>query len=68
MSMKEIKFSNNLRMLRKSKNMSQEDLAKLLKVDRRTISVWERGVCEPSFVILAKLCEIFDETFDDILT
>ena len=30
--------------LRKSKNMTQEDLAQKLMVDRGTISKWERGV------------------------
>ena len=66
--MKQIKFAENLRILRKSRGMSQDDLAKLVNVDQRTISVWERGICEPSYEILAKLCEIFNETFDSILT
>ncbi len=66
--MKEIRFSENLKTLRKSKNMTQSYLAKLLSVDQRTISAWEKGICEPSFSLLSKLCEIFDETFDNILT
>ena len=48
--------------------MSQKTLAGLLEVDQRTVSAWENGVCEPSFALLSKLCEIFDETFDGILT
>ena len=63
-----IRFSNNLRLLRKSKRMAQYELAELLGVDQRTISVWENGKCEPDFTTLAKLCEIFDEDFDNILT
>ncbi len=63
-----IRFSNNLRLLRKSKRMTQYELAELLGVDQRTISVWEKGKCEPDFTTLAKLCEIFDEDFDNILT
>ena len=66
--MKEIKFSENLKQLRQAKQLSQKQLAQLLKVDQRTISAWETGVCEPSFHILSKLCEIFDESFDNILT
>ncbi len=66
--MKQIYFAENLKQLRKSKNISQDNLAKLLGVDRRTISAWENKVCEPSFTILAKLCEIFDESFDGLLT
>ncbi|MBO5480257.1 MAG: helix-turn-helix transcriptional regulator [Clostridia bacterium] len=66
--MKEIRFPENLRSLRKSADMTQRHLAAVLDVDQRTISAWEKGVCEPSFAMLSKLCEIFGETFDDILT
>ncbi len=66
--MKEIRFAENLKLLRKSKNMSQTELAKLLQVDQRTVSAWENDVCQPSFEMLSKLCEVFDETFDSILT
>ncbi len=37
-------------------------------VDQRTISAWENGICEPDFRLLAKLCEVFDESFDNMLT
>lgn len=63
-----IRFSNNLRLLRKNKRMTQYELAELLGIDRRTISVWEKCKCEPDFAALADLCEIFDEDFDNILT
>lgn len=66
--MKQIKFSENLKNLRESKNIKQAELAKLLGVDQRTISAWENKICEPSFEILAKLCELFDESFDSLLT
>ncbi|MGN0806977.1 MAG: helix-turn-helix transcriptional regulator [Candidatus Coproplasma sp.] len=66
--MVEIKFAENLRQLRLGKKLSQADLASLLGVDQRTISSWEKGICEPSLSMLAKLCEIFDESFDGILT
>lgn len=68
MYMKTINFANNLRILRKSKGLTQEELGAMLGVNKRTVSVWEIGKCEPSLTMLAKLCEIFDETFDDILT
>ena len=66
--MKEIRFAENLKLLRKSKKMSQTELAKLLQVDQRTVSAWENDVCQPSFEMLSKLCEVFDDTFDSILT
>ena len=63
-----VRFAENLRNLRKSADMSQKRLAGLLGVDQRTVSAWENGICEPSYALLAKLCEIFDESFDGILT
>lgn len=62
-----IKFSENLKILRESKGLTQKELGKLVGVDQRTVSAWEKKICEPSYSILAKLCEIFDETFDGIL-
>lgn len=66
--MKKINFAENLKNLRKSFNMTQKQLADALSVDQRTISAWETGVCEPSFALLAKLCDIFEEDFNGILT
>lgn len=65
--MKKICFADNLKALRKSRKITQSKLAEEMGVDQRTISAWEKGVCEPSFTMLAKLCEYFDETFDSIL-
>lgn len=66
--MKKIRFAENLRELRLGIGMTQKQLAAVLGVDQRTISAWEKGVCEPSFHLLSELCEIFDESFDGILT
>ena len=66
--MTEIKFAENLKDLRKNAGMTQKQLAVIMGVDQRTISAWEKGVCEPSFQMLAILCELFNETFNDILT
>ena len=66
--MKSIRFNENLRELRTSKKITQKQLADILQVDQRTISAWEKGICEPSFSMLLKLCNFFDETFDNILT
>jgi len=63
-----IKFKENLKSLRKAKGITQTELAKMIGVDQRTISAWESGICEPSFSALALLCEIFEESFDNILS
>ena len=64
----EIRFAENLKSLRTSKKLTQGQLAALLNVDQRTVSAWEKGVCEPSFNMLNKLCEIFEEDFNGLLT
>lgn len=66
--MTKIVFAENLRILRKSRNLTQAALAAMLGVDKRTISAWENNICEPSLTALARLCDIFDESFDGILT
>ena len=63
-----ITFSENLKSLRKNANITQNQLAKMLEVDQRTISAWEHNVCEPDFNTLAKLCDIFNEDFNSILS
>lgn len=68
LNMNSIRFAENLRSLRQSKKMTQSELGKMLGVDKRTVSAWENKVCEPSFTMLARLCDIFDESFDNILT
>lgn len=64
----EIKFAENLRLLRLGQGLSQDKLANALGVDQRTVSAWENGICEPSFSMLAKICDYFGENPDDILT
>ena len=66
--MKEIKFAENLKNLRIAKKLTQNALAKLLSVDQRTISAWEKKICEPDFDTLKKLCEIFEEDYNGILS
>ena len=52
--MKEIKFAENLKALRVAAKLTQSQLAKKLDVDQRTISAWEKCICEPDFNTLNK--------------
>ena len=60
-------FAENLKRLRIENNLSQKALAEKLNVNFRTISAWEKAVCEPSIEMLVKLSEIFEEEIDDLL-
>lgn len=66
--MKQIKFSENLKNLRLSAKMTQRQLAGILGVKQSTVSVLGKRYTRARFLLLAKICEIFDESFDDILT
>lgn len=67
-NMIKLRFAKNLKSLRKTKKMSRKKLAAILYVSYRTVASWETAQREPSFEMLSKLCEVFDETFDNILT
>lgn len=60
-------FTDNLKRLRIENNLSQKALAEKLNVNFRTVSAWEKSVCEPSIEMLVKLAEIFGESIDDLL-
>ncbi len=48
-------FDEKLRTLRKNKNISQEKFAEITELDRTYISGLERGLRNPSFLIIKKL-------------
>jgi len=60
-------FPGNLKVLRKEKNISQTDLAKLFKVSLKTISHWETGYSEPSIEQIILLAKHFNITTDELL-
>ena len=57
-----LSFGINLRTLRVQKNLSQQDIADRLSINRTTYTKWELGVSEPSLTMLLKLAEIYDVT------
>ncbi len=54
-----MKFGENLKQIRKEKNISQEELAEKLGVARQSISKWETGENYPSMQNIMCLCDIF---------
>ena len=62
-----MEFKDKLKFLRNSKNISQNDLAKLLNVSRSTISNYEYGRNYPTNEILIQLCSYFNVTADMLL-
>lgn len=53
-------LSKNIKTLRKSKGLSQDELALKLNVVRQTISKWENGLSVPDSEMLISLSEVFE--------
>ena len=53
--------------MRKENNLTQKELANLIKVDFRTVSFWETERFEPNIEQIIKLCDVFDVSSDYII-
>ena len=62
-----MKFGENLKIIRKSKTISQEDLAEKLGVSRQSVSKWETGENYPSMQNIVCLCTIFKCKMNDLV-
>ena len=60
-------LNENIKTLRKAKNLSQEELAVKLNVVRQTISKWEKALSVPDAGMLIKLAEALDTTVNTLL-
>ena len=53
---------------RKSKNLTQRQLADLLSISDKTVSKWETGKGRPDVALLLPLCRALDLTVNDLFT
>ncbi len=53
-------FSEQLKIARKQKGLSQAELGKLLGVQAQTVGRWENGKSKPNLEKINKLCEILN--------
>ena len=60
-------FGERLYELRKSKNISQEEMAELLDVSRQSISKWENDKAYPEMTRLLFMSEYFDVSLDYLM-
>lgn len=60
-------LKDNLKTLRKSKGLSQEELSVKLNVVRQTVSKWEQGLSVPDAEMLISISEVFDTPVSTIL-
>lgn len=62
-----MKFGDNLKNLRKSKNLSQDDLAEKVGVSRQSVSKWECSAAYPEMNNILELCKIFNCKISDLI-
>lgn len=60
-------LANNVKKHRKQAGLSQEELAFQCDIDRTYISKVERGVANPSFLILARIAETLNVRIEDLV-
>lgn len=60
-------LNENLKTLRKSKGLSQEELAHKLNIVRQTVSKWEKGLSVPDSEMLIKIADEFDVSVGELL-
>lgn len=60
-------FSEKILSLRKSRGLTQEQLAEKLNVSRQSVSKWESGQAIPELETIVTLCRVFDITTDYLL-
>ena len=60
-------FAENLKQLRKEKQLSQEELAELLDVSRQAVSKWEQGIGYPEVEKLLLLSSKLNVSLDSLM-
>lgn len=60
-------FAENLKQIRKERNLSQEELAEILNVSRQAVSKWEQGVGYPEVEKLLLLSSKLNVSLDSIM-
>ena len=64
----ETTLGNRIAMLRRKKDLKQDDLAEMLGVSPQAVSKWENDQSCPDISLLPKLSQILGVTVDELLT
>jgi len=63
----EMSFAQNLKQIRTERNMTQEELAKLLNISRPTVAGYEAKNKQPDYDKLLQIADIFEVSTDYLL-
>jgi len=59
-------MNNSIKVERAKKNITQAQLAELIKVSRQTINAIELGKYNPSILLALKMAAVFEKSVNDI--
>lgn len=59
-------MKNNIKVERAIKDITQEDLAKIISVSRQTINAMEKNKYVPSTVLALKIAKYFEKSVEEI--
>lgn len=62
-----IELGERLRNLRIEKHLRQDQVARLVNVEKSSISMYETGMRQPSYATLVRLADVFNVTTDYLL-
>ncbi len=60
-------LNDNIKKFRKSKKLTQEQVAEKLNVSRQTVSKWESGETIPDIYNCCELAKLYEITVDDLI-
>ena len=60
-------LNENIKALRKTKGLTQDELAIRLNVIRQTVSKWEKGLSVPDAEMLQRIAEVFEVNVSQLL-
>ena len=60
-------LNENMKALRKTKGLTQDELAIRLNVVRQTVSKWEKGLSVPDAEMLQRIAEVFEVNVSQLL-
>lgn len=60
------RIAENLKYLRKKKNLTQQDFADIMEIKRSSVGAYEEGRADPKYGLLKKMGDFFDLTMDEL--
>lgn len=60
-------LEENIRVMRREKGLTQEQLAEVMGVSTASVSKWETGVAAPELTMLAALADYFEMSIDALI-